>query len=138
MDEDRNPNKRDAASKRQTNRDIRRSRDNPNRTAQEDADEGRRKRTQHYRSGRGRPDADKDGGSRREGGRSVSRRPFERNDPRGDRARDTRSNRSRNRRGYGNGYDDRRRNNNSNRRNRDDYYDDEEFDEAEAPAVVVA
>eukprot|EP01083_Nonionella_stella_P229834 813013_1 len=66
IDED--EEKERSASKRQRQRDVRRSYDNPNRTAQEDANEGRRKRTQHARSGRGRPDIDQEGGRRREGG----------------------------------------------------------------------
>ena len=141
IDEDEEKEK--AASKRQRQRDVSRSHNNPNRTAEEDAKEGRRKRTQHERSGRGRPAIDQEGGRRREGGRSVSRTRYEGNDRNGDRAVDTRSNRSRNDRRYSSSssYDDRRRSKNNSRNNnkRGDYDDDDEefdYDEAEARAVV--
>jgi hypothetical protein len=83
--------KRSAADERQGQRDSKRRVNNPNRTAREDADEGRRKRTQSERSGRGKPKIDQEGGARRDGARSTSRKRFEGNDRRGDRARDVRS-----------------------------------------------
>lgn len=83
--------KRTAADTRQGQRDNKRRDDNPNRTAREDASEGRRKRIQSERSGRGKPKIDQEGGTRRDSARSVSRKRFEGNDSSGDRARDVRS-----------------------------------------------
>jgi len=91
--------KRSAADERQGQRDSKRRVNNPNRTAREDADEGRRKRTQSERSGRGKPKIDQEGGARRDGARSTSRNRYVGNDSNGDRARDVRSGSSGRRRG---------------------------------------
>ena len=56
--------KRTASDQRQGQRDNKRRDNNPNRTAREDAAEGRRKRIQSERSGRGKPNIDQEGGAR--------------------------------------------------------------------------
>lgn len=86
-----------SATKRQRQRDARRARSGRYRSAAEDRREGERKRRQNRNSGRGLPRQDQDGGSRRWGDRSISRRENKRRRDAGFRQPGRRSRANRNR-----------------------------------------